>query len=397
MKEHRPRLNWSSLATKADVDPKSLRRWRDGGLATSQKVEELAKALKTEPQVIALGWMPCEAIMNEIATPKDEGSSVATVATTRNSAIKIDAHSLSQEELTTILKAVTIILNRKQSITLDGTREGCVEILVKLTDDEIRTLQEAISAGTMKHLRVIGVKAIDPIEGASVPTPPTPSLSFGRLRLSAQILAAASVCLSFTGVIPVYACPWYVGGLILAAASLYFSFAAGSRLVLPLIALLMNLIAIICWPNVVGFFAGPNGYSFTVGSRASEPTLDAPKGLKAYFLPAPLIPPLDWKDGEYIEIFIDGKKIIRCLHSNGGMTSQVLDPAWIAMNKMTTPVIGAISFGTHVIAVEVNGKTVFSKRVTIEPCDPESAIVSISVSRNEARVYEEGKRGHIEY
>jgi hypothetical protein len=397
MKAHQPRLNWSSLATKAEIDPKSLRRWRDGAGATAQKVEDLARALKTTPEVIAIGWMASEDIMNagqDGVTAITGGISMLTPVR-KPGTIKIDAHALDQEELDAILKVIAILLKREQAITLDGTREGCVELLVKLTDEEIRTLQEAIKAGKLTHLRVIDVKAIaPPIEGTSPPTPPAPPLSPRRLLLSAKLLAAAAVCLSLTGVAPVYALPWYFVGLVLAAASLYFSYAAGSRLVLPIVSLLMNLIAIICWPNVVGFFDGPGGHSFTVGSRANVSEPNSKNGLKASFVIAPLLPPSEWENGEYIELLIDGKTIVRCWPLGERMAAKLLDANGA---PLVQPAFGRISFGARVITVTVNGKTVFSKQITIEPCDPDSATIQIEVRRDGARVTQANKGGHFDY
>jgi len=252
-------LTQEELAERADISLRTMAsiETEDERDFSNKTVRLIAETLKVKP------WEISDAA-KEFEQEQPQSQAVECIV------LKINHESMktwSDAKRATLLEGIRLILSVGPAVKLLSETEGCVKITVQVTAEQAEALKRAFEEGKLDALGVSELRSVPP----PVVRPPY----WKRLNYR-RILGGASIACSLAGVVPVWAPPAYVCGLALAALSGGLAYTARdiavarSKYVLPAVGLLLNSIALVCWPTAIGFFKTERGYRFGVETRRAE-------------------------------------------------------------------------------------------------------------------------------
>jgi len=326
------------LARRAGVHQKSLERWLRGKPAYYRNIAELANAMGMGMQAISAEELPEYAL---------------AIGTARASSQKFEDWEvkLPHEAMKTwtpakraaFLEGLRLIIAVGGKVPIVNESEGCLKVTLRLTPEQATALVRAHAEGKLASL---GISELRP---AATPLPLWRRINYRR------VAAGLSIACSFSGVIPIWAPPAYVTGLLLASISLVMAYRARAGYILSACGLVMNAMALVMWPMAIGFFRTDDGFEFNFKGRAinSQPDTQQIRGQL-------LVNNCHFQSGDKIDILIDGipsytfiAMFQRGEHGDEGY----IDPLGFGWPK-TTP-------GSHQFDVMFNSVNIYSGEVQL--------------------------------
>ncbi len=250
----RKNRDWSWIGRRVDVDRTTVERWRKGKPLSARHLACLARWLQTPMQAICLDPIPDEVRRRheaELAAPE---------------CVEVELPSESratwtEERRNLFLEGVRLIVKSGSKVVIVGEQEGSMKVTLRLTAEDADRLLEAQQDGRLAALGVASVRRV-----------PGPEAVRGRW---AAVAGGLSLACWLAMLAPVYAPPFYLTGVGLAAVAAGLGRRRWSTLILPAAGLVANTGGLLAWPWVVGFLphtqrGDRHGYRFGLGSRVEE-------------------------------------------------------------------------------------------------------------------------------
>ncbi len=162
----------------------------------------------------------------------------------------------------------------------------------------------------------------------------------------ARLTACLSMACGLFGILPLWAPPAFVTGLLLSFVAIALAYKQKMSYLPPAFGLVTNVVALSMWPAVLGFFPTETGYEFRYGKRSVAADLSQPC-IIMLFIEFPST------NRDRVDLLIDGK-----------MENSWEDTTHRKEGSRLEPHV-FIPHGFHQVAIRWNGTTIHSEIVQV--------------------------------
>lgn len=258
-----------ALAGMVDIEVESVIRIMNG------KVRPYRKTLQRIADVLAVDFW-------SLAVP-DPGKPRTTVDPLElcdvSMVIPDDWDTKSEaQQLAYLLSLKPHLKSGKKIIVMDAKPTNSTRLTLRMTREDAEALRQAFGEHKLDGLGVLSVGEprtvgfADEVDGKPKwgeevePDPVIPTRRPPRFTAS-QLLSILSIALSLTGFFPIEAFPLYLLGLVMGVVSVVLRWKQPMGWILPAVGVVLNAVAAVVWPNVIGVFHEQGGYHFRYGER----------------------------------------------------------------------------------------------------------------------------------